>query len=444
MNTPICDFVAKYANDNKVRLHMPGHKGIGGEQERLDITEIVGADSLYEANGIIRESERNASELFSANTYYSTEGSSLAIRAMIYLVSQYAKEHGKAPLIAAGRNAHKVLVSALALLDLDVDWLTSREDTYLSCTLDGNDVREYLERADVVPAAIYITSPDYLGNISDIREIAAECKKKDVLLVVDNAHGAYLNFLNESMHPIALGADMCCDSAHKTLPVLTGGAYLHISKKHSDLAEKAKTALSLFGSTSPSYLILASLDRANKYLSDGYREKLERFITRLNKAKNILADAGYELLSGEPMKITIAPKSYGYTGIETADYLASLGIVTEFSDLDYTVLMPTPENLATDIDKLVNALTSLNRKEAIKNTSPKLKLGKKVLTIREAALSQYEILPINKCENRILSSVTVGCPPAVPILVSGELIDKDAIKCFEYYGITECSVVKEK
>ena len=118
MKTPICDFVREYKDSGAVRLHMPGHKGvelIGGES--LDITEIFGADSLYDASGIIRESERSASELFGCDTYYSTEGSSHVIRAMAYLISLHARERGEKPKILAARNCHKTFVSAAALLD---------------------------------------------------------------------------------------------------------------------------------------------------------------------------------------------------------------------------------------------------------------------------------------------------------------------------------------
>ena len=117
MNTPICDFARRYADSGALRLHMPGHKGaplLGPEP--YDLTEIDGADSLYEASGIIRESEENASSLFGCTTLYSTEGSSLCIRAMLYLTVIYARQKGQRPLIAAGRNAHKAFVSAAALL----------------------------------------------------------------------------------------------------------------------------------------------------------------------------------------------------------------------------------------------------------------------------------------------------------------------------------------
>ena len=120
MNTPICDFVKKYADSQKLRLHMPGHKGQGFlGVEPLDITEIVGADVLYKAEGIIKESEENAGKRFgSQRTFYSTEGSSLAIRAMLYLLKLFW-DGGQTPGVAAGRNAHKTFVTAAALLDLD-------------------------------------------------------------------------------------------------------------------------------------------------------------------------------------------------------------------------------------------------------------------------------------------------------------------------------------
>ena len=131
MKTPICDFVRRYANSDVLRLHMPGHKGEGRQGcEPYDLTEVMGADSLYDANGIIRESEKNASELFGCDTFYSTEGSSLCIRAMLLLLRQYATEMGREPLILAGRNAHKTFLSGVALLDLDVEWLYGEADSY--------------------------------------------------------------------------------------------------------------------------------------------------------------------------------------------------------------------------------------------------------------------------------------------------------------------------
>ena len=290
MTTPIRDFVEGYVAADAVRLHMPGHKGaslLGFEA--YDITEVAGADSLYEADGIIRQSEQNASRLFGCRTYYSTEGSSQCIRAMLQLVGTYAGVRGiDRPLVLAGRNAHKTFLSAAALLDLDVEWLyPDGEDGYLTCTLTPARLEAYLAAAERLPAAVYVTSPDYLGNVADVAALAAVCHAHGVLLLVDNAHGAYLKFLKPSRHPMDLGADLCCDSAHKTLPVLTGGAYLHVGAHLTALSEeRVKHALALFGSTSPSYLILQSLDLCNAVMDDkDFADSLQLTATRVASAR---------------------------------------------------------------------------------------------------------------------------------------------------------------
>lgn len=440
MDTPISDFVKKYSENGGLRLHMPGHKGsplLGCES--LDITEISGADSLYEADGIIRKSEDNASRLFGCKTFYSTEGSSLCIRAMLYL----AVKGKKNPLIAAGRNAHKTFLSAAALLDFDILWLTPDEnDSYLSCRITAESLENAIKKANRKPDAVYITSPDYLGGTVDIASISAVCKKHEILLLVDNAHGAYLKFLPDSRHPIDLGADICCDSAHKTLPVLTGGAYLHISENApAEFAENAKNALAIFGSTSPSYLILQSLDLANGYL-ECYPQKLKEYIFKINNFKEILTDHGFALCGDEPLKVTIKSKPFGCRGTELAEILRQKNIECEFADPDFLVLMLTPEIGEKGIKAVQNALLSIPRKEAVSEISPEFHLPERVMSVREACFAESETVPACESEGRILAAATVGCPPAVPIVVSGEMIDKNAVKCFEYYGIKTCTVTK--
>ncbi len=446
MNTPICDFVRRYAESGGTRLHMPGHKGKGLlGMEQMDITEIAGADSLYEADGIIRESERNAGALFGAQTFYSTEGSSLCIRAMLYLAALHAKKQGKRLLIAAGRNAHKTFLSAAALMDFEVLWLKGEgQGSYLSCAVTAGSLEDAVAELEEKPAAVYLTSPDYLGNMTDIASVARVCRKHGMLLMVDNAHGAYLKFLPESMHPMDLGADVCCDSAHKTLPVLTGGAYLHISSGAPEgMAEAAKRAMGMFGSTSPSYLILQSLDAANRYLAEGGRERLAAFLPKIRQLKARLVEKGYSLTGDEPMKLTIEAKKYGYTGTKLADELRRRGIECEFADPDYLVLMMTPENGEDDLLRLENALISMERREEICVQPPVFSPAEKILSIREASLSSAEEIDCRYSLGRVLAAATVGCPPAVPIVVCGEQIDRHAIKCFEYYGIEKCVVVSK-
>ena len=437
MNTPICDFVRDYAKSEAIRLHMPGHKGknlLG--LEALDITEIDGADSLYEASGIIRASEENASSLFGCPTFYSTEGSSQCIRAMLYLAVLHAKEQGKRPVIAAGRNAHKTFLTGAALLDLDVRWMYPKGGSYLSCELTRSEVEVVLEKE--APTAVYLTSPDYLGNMADIAEIAETCHKHGTILLVDNAHGAYLKYLQPSRHPMDLGADICCDSAHKTLPVLTGGAYLHCRPQFRDWV---KNALALFGSTSPSYLIMQSLDGANPILTT-LADRSKDFVPSVDAVREKLSGHGYVLSGQEPLKITISTKPYGYTGQELAQLLLERNIVSEFADPDHLVLMLTPENSPAELDAIGNTLLSIPRKSPILEQPPRFQPGQRVCSPREAMLSPMEEVPVGESEGRILAAATVGCPPAVPIVVSGERIDAHAVRCFQYYSITHCSVMK--
>ena len=443
MTTPICDFIRAYTEKATIRLHMPGHKGVG-EIEKWDITEIDGADSLYEACGIIAESEKNAGELFGADTFYSAEGSSLCIRAMLYLTALYAKKKGERPRVAAGRNAHKSFLSAVSLLDIEVDFLTGEGASYLSCPLSAKEIAIYLDGATVRPTAIYLTSPDYLGNTVDIEGIARACHDRGVLLLVDNAHGAYLKFLPKSRHPMDLGADVCCDSAHKTLHALTGAAYLHVAKSAPAVfCERAKQALALFGSTSPSYLILASLDALNLRLAVGYPAALTAHLNTLAAMKDRLTDEGYTLVGDEPMKLTIHAKSYGYTGREMANYLTANGFVHEFADPDFLVLMPSPDLDKAMLARLTETLIALPKKEARRDTAPALSRPERVCSPREAMLAPGERVPATKAEGRVLAAITVGCPPAVPIVVSGERIDADAVSAFAYYGVTDCLVIKE-
>ena len=443
MKTPIADFLEQYAARDVSRLHMPGHKGKNRTGcERYDLTEVSGADVLYSAGGIIRESEDNASLLFGARTFYSAEGSTLAIRAMLKLAADYA-QNGERPLILAGRNAHKSFITAAALLDLDVEWLMPSEACHLaSCPITRENVDAALSGEDRKISAVYITSPDYLGYISDIRGISEVCKSYGVPLLVDNAHGAYLAFLEESLHPIALGAAMCADSAHKTLPVLTGGAYLHISPDFSEYSERAEAALSLFASTSPSYLILRSLDICNAYLDGEYRRALSECVNRVEALKNALSESGVSLLDTEPLKITVSARDMGYSGTEIAEMLRERGVECEFADGDFTVLMVTPDNTERDLDRVYSALTSIEKRPASRAAIPSPVKGVRAMSVREAIFSLSESVPVSEALGRVCSSPTVACPPAIPSAVAGELITEEVVELLTYYGVEKIDAVK--
>ena len=435
MKTPVWDFVRRYAESGTVRFHMPGHKG-AGVPEKWDRTEISGADSLWEASGILLESERNAAALFGAGaTFFSTEGASLPIRAAAALMAAYRP--GKR--IFALRNVHRSFASFCAALEIPVRYYTPPGATLFACDLAPSDLERELAAEDY--AGVYITSPDYVGRMQEVGALAAVCRRHGVPLAVDNAHGAYLAFLQPNLHPIALGATLSCDSAHKTLPVLTGGAYLHVAPDApAFFRENARRILSLFATTSPSYLTLASLDRCNALLAGDFPEKLERCRQKIAFLRGALPQK--MLCAGtEPCKLTLLPKRTGYTGTELAAVFRAAGIEPEYADPDHVVLMPSPYNSDTDLARLRDVLAALPEKEALFSAPPALpEVSKPAAPPRSVLFASAETVPLSKAIGRILADVSVACPPAVPIAFCGERLTDDHLAVFRYYGINRVIV----
>ena len=453
MDTPIFDFVQKYNEGISARLHMPGHKGVSFlGPEAFDITEIDGADELYAPSGIIRESEENATRLFdTAKTIYSAGGSSQSINAMLYLAYLRADKTER-PFVLAGRNAHKSFIYALAKLDADVKWLYPQNNVGIcSCIIDGETVQEALENLVRKPFAVYITSPDYLGGMSDIESIAKVCKEYDIPLLVDNAHGSYLKFCKQDLHPISLGADMCCDSAHKTLPVLTGGGYLHIAKSDKyGFSQSAISAMAIFGSTSPSYLILQSLDLCNKYIDEKIRDDIEICAQKVAELRDFITSIGFKILSQEPLKLTV-----DFRGLEVdckiylryffgncKVYFRSFAIEFEYAEDDLVVFMFSPQNSDENFSRVKAAFDNLYILDTEKIENIQIPKAERVMTIREAIFNECEEIFANDALGRVCASPTVSCPPAIPIAVSGERITEEHIQLFEKYNIYRILVVK--
>ncbi len=442
MNTPIYDFVQNYIKSNTARLHMPGHKGVsflGCEQ--FDITEIKGADELYAPMGIIRESEENATRLFgTSKTVYSAGGSSQSINAMLYLAYLKADKTNR-PYVLAGRNAHKSFIYALAKLDADVEWLyPENSGSICSCIVTAEVLESKLAKLSHKPFAIYITSPDYLGGMSDIESLAKVCKNYDIPLLVDNAHGSYLKFLPKDMHPISLGADMCCDSAHKTLPVLTGGGYLHIAKTDKyDFSQNVINAMALFGSTSPSYLILQSLDLCNRYIYEKIENDLKNCIEKCNDIRSVMKDMRITDVSNEPIKIVA---DFRGANLDFKCILRENGVEIEYADDDFAVFMCTPQNSQDDFCKLKKAFENMCEISKGNYENIEFPESEKIMTIRQAIFSESEEIDIEKTLNKICASPTVSCPPAIPIAVSGERIKEEHIELFKKYNIDKILVVK--
>ena len=362
--------------------------------------------------------------------------------------------------LVCGRIIHRSAVNTMALLGIDPVWIMPEPNAGegLAGRITPEGVRRALEK-NPEAKGVYLTSPDYYGVICDIQGIACVCKKYGVPLLVDNAHGAHLGYLSENLHPIHLGASMAACSAHKTLPVLTGGAWLQIND--SRYLEGVKEAMSLFGSTSPSYLILQSLDACNRLLSTDYPARLQECCDRLAALRarlNALAAAQGTALplaldgpAREPMKLTLDAAALGLTGQALADHLRQNGMECEYADPRYLVLMFTPENPAEDMARLEAALAELCARGIPPAEPPAehreafcalARQAEPRLTVRQAVFAPQETIPAGSALGRVCALPTVSCPPAIPIVVSGEVIGPAALELFAAYGVETVSVVK--
>lgn len=441
MNTPIYNFCKAYANSDSLRLHMPGHKGKVyvhplSDVFPLDITEIRGADSLFEAEGIIKESEDSAARLFkTVKTLYSCGGSTLCIQAMLALA---VPPRGR---VLAARNAHVAFHNACAMLDLEVSWLYSPtgSDNPISCNCTAADIESAITEMPSPPACVYITSPDYYGQMADIAAISTVCKSHGIPLLVDNAHGAHLAFLEESRHPIALGADLCSDSAHKTLPVLTGGAYLHIGSPR--FAAVAKSVMSLFASTSPSYLTLCSLDLCNPYLEEKVRADLADVIAAIGKLKATLSPT-WSFADGDPLHLTLLPNKNGLTGRAVATSLEKSGIIPEYADDEAVVMLFSPLDGGAECGRLLEALQEIEPSSGNERHSLPLPILTQKLSVRAATLAENEEVAVSEAEGRICGRVKITCPPGVALVAAGEEISGEAINILKKYSILRINVVK--
>ena len=201
--------------------------------------------------------------------------------------------------------------------------------------------------------------------------------------------------------------------------------------------------MALFASTSPSYLILQSLDQANAYLANGFREKLKDAVQAWDRVKDSLKEAGWGLTGQEPLKLTILPKSHGYTGEELAELLEEKNIFCEFSDPDHLVLMLPVEFVGPLPGMVEAALLAIPKRTAISSAAPVLHRAEAVLSPHEALFRPSRMVSTRDALGKIMADPTVSCPPAIPVVCSGERIDAWAAEAMEYYGITRVRVIMD-
>lgn len=444
MSKILFDSLQKYKNLKRSSFHTPGHKGKAIKNAdffSLDYTELPFTDSLYECRGIIKQAEDNLSNLYgSKSSVFSCGGNTLCMQAMIRLC---APNGGK---ILCDRVAHRAAVSAFALLGIDAVWLEREIDmnTGLAKRISAQDVEKNLKE-DYEIKAVYITSPDYYGILQDIKSISEVCKKYNIPLIVDNAHGSHLKFLGAGLHPLEQGATMSADSAHKTLPVLTGGAWLHINDEK--FCPEAKNAMALFGSTSPSYSVMASMDVCADWLAKRGEEEYKNLANSVAEARKIAESSGIYIPDesvSDPCRITLGVWKIGLTGEEFRDFLYKFKIEPEFCDENYAVLIPSPFNTQIDWIRLKTALKKAKQiaKKERKIKSRILNLPRKSLDIRKAVMSSRKLMEVKEAIGKVAAEIACPCPPGVPIVMPGEVIGKEEIDALINYGVFKINVVE--
>jgi len=451
---PLYHAVQRHLDKERVSLHTPGHKGradiLAGLSLACDLTELPDTDALYEAEGAIAEAEALAAELYgAARTVFSAGGCSLAIQAMLRCCCAEGER------IIMDRGCHRTAVNASALLGLEPIWLMSTEEQGSDglCPLPSAADAERLLAENPDAKAVYITSPDYMGRMWDIPSLAALCRERDIPLLVDNAHGSHL-IAFEGMHPLAQGATMSACSAHKTLPVLTGGAYLSCADRR--YADGMKGAMALFGSTSPSYLIMSSLDLCRAWLQEEGIERLRHTAELCQKIRRTALEAGFGLPAGQcdPMRITLLAESAGISGTAAAKALRAMGFEPEYADDACVVLLPTPFVTDGEMERLNDAVAALpdvtKRGEQTRGMPPIGEIiacarrTEREMSVRAAALAKREPVPCAGAAGRIAASGVCPCPPGVPIVMPGEIISEECARLLCAMGVERAECVIEE
>ena len=433
---PLADALRGYLAKGRASFHTPGHKGRAGLLGDLasleyDLTELPETGSLYDGGDCIEQAEILAAKAFgAAETLFSAGGCTLCVQTMLLLGA------GPGGRVLFLRNAHRSAVHAAALLGLEPVWLWPGEDGRPSAAA----IKEMLNKSNNI-RGVYITSPDYYGRLADIPAIAAVCREAGVPLLVDNAHGSHLGAFGR--HPLALGAAMTADSAHKTFPVLTGGAMLHIGQRPDGLPwasrAEAKAAMALFGSTSPAFPVLASLDLARDWWARAGREAYRLTADDVAGLRRTAREEKIMVPDGplqDPARLTLDVQSIGVDGGDASAFFRSQGCEPEYADERFVVFIITPFNTPAELERLRGAIRGLSvalrrgrflgkrsRKRAQTaaynwdGTPPET-----VCSPREALLSPCETIPAEEAAGRVAARAVCPCPPGVAAVIPGERI----------------------
>ncbi|GMB10352.1 MAG: amino acid decarboxylase [Candidatus Improbicoccus devescovinae] len=432
--------IDSYLKLNRSLFCVPGHKGI---INKYDLTELPETDDLYDPKEYISSLESRISRLYNSNiSVISTGGNTLCIQTMLRIFFQTSGE------LIVLRNVHKSVVNTMILLGIHPIWIAFSYNII-------NILSSINHAIDTNPnaKAIFLTSVDYYGNILDIKNICniVHKKNKNILILVDNSHGSHLKFTrNSNLHPLDCGADACADSAHKTLPVLTGGAWLHVNKKIE--IKEIKTSMGLFGSTSPSFLIINSIQNCINWLEINCKLKFNIFFNMVKYIKKCAENSKILCnFCNDPGRIVLDFCNYKTTDQEILKYFNKYKIEPEFVLNKKVVLIPSPFNKYKDWLRLECAVLLKKirfnfvycEKYTKENHDIYLDLPKVILNLREAMFLESESVVTENSAGRICAEVACKCPPGTIIVAPGELIGENEQKNLLNNKIIGIKVIKK-
>lgn len=455
--TPVIEALAAYSK--VTRFHMPGHRGgrgadplalsVLGEQSYFnDVTGVPGMDDLHEPHGCIKEAQDLAAQAFGADsTYFVVNGTSGAIQTMVLATLN------DGDTVVIPRNIHKSILAAIILSGARPVFVFPCYDEYLGFALgvEEKSLLECLKGEGKDAKAVLLVNPTYYGTAVDLSSLASFAHSCGKILLVDEAHGPHFRFHPALPKPaLDSGADAAAQGAHKIIGAFTQASFLHVKGTRIDRA-RLKAAFQYLTTTSPSYLLMASLDAARRQmalygkdlldyainLAGVLREGVNRIPGLYAFGDEVTGKPGVDFL--DPTKVTITVRELGITGYQAEKFLRSKkGIQVEMSDL-YNVLVivsfgNSPQDIALLLDGLKSLVDAVHHGElpkdllAAQKSIPALPpIPEMALSPRRAVESPWERVRLEEAGGRISSEVVTVYPPGIPILYPGEVITRETV-----------------
>ena len=451
---PIVKSLIEYRDEGAVPFHMPGHKRgsiykkvgldfLSGDLLAMDTTEVPGIDNLHCPESAILTAQNLAAEAFGADySFFLVNGTTAGIYSMIMAAANPGDK------IIIPRNCHRSVYGAVILGRLIPIYINPETDDELGIAMGIKpETVEYILEKHWDAKAVVITNPTYYGTCSDLKRIAEIVHKKGMMLLVDEAHGSHFGFNKRlPMSALEAGADITAQSTHKTLPAMTQSSMLHVKSSMVDM-ERLKQFLRLTQTTSPSHILLASLDAARYIMQEKGRELLDDSIDWSNWARDeINSIAGLYCLSSDrigrygvadldPTRITVNFRAIGISGTEAEAILRKdFKIQVEMADLYNIVAITTIGDCRADYERFVSALKSIAGAMGsgmAETKAPTVSLKPPELSIMpwEAIYCEKDQVEASNSIGRICGEMIIPYPPGIPVLMPGEVITREA---YEY------------